>query len=114
MIIRSKKKKKTVSRIVTVSVFAAVSVAAYLLGRLMPRDMADYYSSEVFPFLSSLPQRLSSLVRFSFTEISVVVLGSIAAPLLILWLVFLIKKAMTRGIGNYLYKSLHIKLFGIP
>ncbi len=106
MIIRSKKKKKTVSRIVTVSVFAAVSVAAYLLGRLMPRDMADYYSSEVFPFLSSLPQRLSSLVRFSFTEITVVVLGSIAAPLLILWLVFLIKKAMTRGIGNYLYKSL--------
>ena len=106
MIIRSKKKKKTVSKIVTVTVFAAVSVAAYLLGRFMPRDMADYYSSEIFPFLSSLPQHVSSLTKISLTEITVVVLGSLALPLLILWLVLLIKKAMTRGIGIYLYKSL--------
>ena len=105
MIIRSKKKKKTVSKIVTITVFVAVIAAAYLTGRLMPRDLADKYSSEVFPFLSSLPQKISALTDVSITEITVVVLGCLALPVLIVWLVLLVKKAMTRGVGKFLYKS---------
>ena len=106
MIIRSKKKKKTVSKAVTITVFVIVIVAIYLTGRLLPRNIADAYSSEVFPLLSSFSQRISSLTRVSLTEITVVVLGSLALPLLIVWLVFLFKKAMTRGVGKYLYQSL--------
>jgi hypothetical protein len=105
MIIRSKKKKKTVSKIVTITVFVAVIAAAYLTGRLMSRDLADKYSSEVFPFLSSLPQKISALTDVSITEITVVVLGCLALPVLIVWLVLLVKKAMTRGVGKFLYKS---------
>ena len=105
MIIRSKKKKKTVSKIVTIAVFVTVIAAAYLTGRLLPRDVADKYSSEIFPLLSSVPQKISALTDFSLTEITVVVLGCLALPLFIVWLVFLIKKAMTRGVGKYLYKS---------
>ena len=105
MIIRSKKKKKTVSKIATITVFVAVIAAAYLIGRLMPRDLADKYSSEVFPFLSSLPQKISALTDVSITEITVVVLGCLALPVLIVWLVLLVKKAMTRGVGKFLYKS---------
>ena len=106
MIIRSKNKKKIVSKIITVTVIAAVTAALYLTGRLMPRDIADRYSSEVFPFLSSLSQKISSLTDISLTEIAVVTAICLAVPLLIIWFVFLVKKAMTRGIGNYLYKSL--------
>lgn len=105
MIIRSKKKKKTVSKVVTITVFVIVIVACYLTGRLLPRNLADAYSSEVFPLLSSISQRISSLTRVSLTEITVVVLGCLAIPLLIVWLVFLFRKAMTRGVGKYLYKS---------
>ena len=106
MIIRSKKKKKTVSKVVTITVFVIVIVAIYLTGRLLPRNIADAYSSEVFPLLSSFSQRISSLTSVSLTEITVVVLGSLAVPLLIVWLVFLFKKAMTKGVGKYLYQSL--------
>lgn len=105
MIIRSKKKKKTVSKIVTITVFIAVITAAYLTGRLMPRGLADKYSSEVFPFLSSLPQKISALTDVSLTEITVVVLGCLALPLFLVWLVLLVKKALTRGAGKFLYKS---------
>ena len=105
MIIRSKKKKKTVSKIVTITVFIAIITAAYLTGRLMPRGLADKYSSEVFPFLSSLPQKISALTDVSLTEITVVVLGCLALPLFLVWLVLLVKKALTRGAGKFLYKS---------
>lgn len=106
MIIRSKKKKKTVSKIVTIIIFISVITASYLTGRLLPRDIADRYSSEVFPFLSSLSQKISSFTSVSLTEITVIAAGCLAVPLLIIWLVFLIKKALTRGVGKYLYKSL--------
>ena len=105
MIIRTKKKKKTIRKIITISVFIAVITAAYLAGRLLPNGFADYYSSEIFPVIAAIPQRLCSITRLSLTEITVVALGCIALPLLILWIVFLVKKALTRGIGRYLYKS---------
>ena len=105
MIIRTKKKKKTGRKIITISVFIAVITTTYLLGRLLPTGFADYYSSEIFPVVASIPQRLCSVTRVSLTEITVVALGCIGLPLLIVWIVFLVKKAMTRGIGKYLYKS---------
>ena len=105
MIIRTKNKKKTIRKIITISVFIAVIAAAYLAGRLLPNGFADYYSSEIFPVIAAIPQRLCSITRVSLTEITVVALGCIALPLLILWIVFLVKKALTRGIGRYLYKS---------
>ena len=106
MIIRSKKKKKTLRKILTVSVFIAVIAATYLTGRFLPQNIADFYSREIFPSISSVPQRLSSLAGFSLTEITVIVLGIIALPLLTVWLVLLVKKSLTIGVGKYLYKSL--------
>ena len=106
MRISTKKKKRTVRKIVTIFVFAAVIILAYLTGRLLPRGFADHYSSEIFPRIASVPQRLSSLTRVSISEISVVILGCLAVPLVILWLVLLVKKALTKGIGKYLYQSL--------
>ena len=106
MIIRTKKKKKTVRKIVTISVFIAVIIATYLSGRLLPTGFADYYSSEIFPVVAAVPQRLCSITRVSLSEITVVVLACISLPLLIVWIVFLVKKALTRGAGRYLYQSL--------
>lgn len=105
MIIRSKKKKKTWKKVVTITVFIAVIIAAYLCGRFMPAEIADKYSREVFPALASGPQRLSSLTDVSLTEIAFLILCGVALPLLIVWIVLLIKKALTRGAGRYLYKS---------
>ena len=106
MIIRTKKKKKTIRKIVTISVFIAVIAAAYLTGRLLPTGFADYYSSRIFPVVASVPQKISSMTRVSISEAAVVVLGCLALPLLILWIVLLVKKALTRGVGKYLYQSL--------
>ena len=41
MIIRSKKKKKTWQKAVTITVFIVVMIAAYLCGRFMPVEIAD-------------------------------------------------------------------------
>ena len=79
MIIRTKKKKRTARRIVTVTVLTVVIAATYLFGRFMPREWADVYSAEIFPLLSSLPQRLSSLTKISVTEITVITFGILAS-----------------------------------
>ena len=105
MIIRSKKKKKTRKKVITITVFIIVIAAAYLCGRFMPASVADGYSRELFPSLASVPQRLSALTDVSLTEFAVLILGGLALPLLIVWLVFLIKKTLTHGAGIYLYKS---------
>ena len=106
MIIRTKEKKKTCRRVITIIVFTAVIAASYLCGRFMPRGMADSYSREVFPLLASFSQRLSALTDISLTEFTVLILGSLALPLLIVWIVFLIKKSLTKGVKEFLYKSL--------
>lgn len=106
MKIRSKKKKKIIRKIVTITVFILVIAGTYLLGRNLPRNVADWYSSEAFPSIAAIPQRISSLTAISLTEITTVVLGCLILPLLIFWLVMLVKKTLTRGIGRFLYKSL--------
>ena len=105
MIIRSKKKKKTRRKVVTITVFIAVIVAAYLCGRFMPASIADKYSREVFPLLASVPQRISAFTDVSLTEFALLILVSLALPLLIVWLILLVKKSLTYGVGKYLYKS---------
>lgn len=106
MIIRTKKKKKTGRRVITLIVFTVVILASYLCGRFMPRSIADNYSREIFPLLASFPQRISALTDISITEFTVLILGSLALPLLVVWIVFLIKKSLTRGLKEFLYKSL--------
>ena len=97
MIIRTKKKKKTIRKIVTITVFIAVIAAAYLTGRLLPTGFADYYSSRIFPVVASVPQKISSMTRVSISEAAVVVLGCLALPLLILWIVLLVN-SITGGL----------------
>lgn len=103
---RYKKKKKIIRKIVTITVFILVIAGTLYLGRNLPRNVADWYSAEVFPSIAAVPQRISSLTGISLTEITTVVLGCLALPLLIFWLVLLIKRSLTRGIGRFLYKSL--------
>ena len=105
MIVLTKIKKKTVRKIITIVILVALIVMTYLTGRYLPTGIADWYSLEVFPALSNIPQKISALTSVSFSEITVVVCGCLALPLLILWMVFLIKKAMTKGIGKFLYQS---------
>lgn len=105
MITISKKKKKTWRKVITLTVFIAVIAATYLCGRFMPQGIADKYSREIFPLLASVPQRLSSLTDISLSEYALLILCGLAVPLLIVWIVILIKKLLTRGAGKYLYKS---------
>ena len=105
MITISKKKKKTWRKVITITVFIAVIAATYLCGRFMPQGIADKYSREIFPLLASVPQRLSSLTDISLSEYALLILCGLAVPLLIVWIVILIKKLLTRGAGKYLYKS---------
>ena len=106
MLILSKKKKKIFRKILTITVFVIVIVATYLLGRYLPREIADTYSSELFPAVASVPQRLNSATAISLTEITVVVLGCLILPFFAGWIIVFVKKALTHGLGRYIYMSM--------
>ncbi len=105
MKIRSKKKTRKALKITAAVLLPVIFAAAVLCNNYIPRDAADIYCQKVFPYLSIPMQSFNMFFQFSLTE-NVVVCG---VPLLIIgiiiWLVFLIKKILSKGALTYLYKS---------
>ena len=105
MKIRSKKKTRKALKITAAVLLPVIFAAAVLCNNYIPRDAADIYCQNVFPYLSIPMQSFNMFFQFSLTE-NVVVCG---VPLLIIgiiiWLVFLIKKILSKGALTYLYKS---------
>lgn len=105
MKIVKKEKRRIVLKIVSALLMMAVFVVAAISNNFIPRDFADYYCTNIFPYISVPFQRFSMIFHFSLTENLIVCLAPMLAAGLVIWLVILIKKLMTKGAGIYLYRS---------
>ena len=106
MKIRSKKKRRIVLKAVLIVVLTALFVIACEINNYIPKEFADYYCTKIFPYVSLPFQCISMFFQFSLTEGIVVCIFPLLAIGLICWLVFMIKKLMTRGALAFFYKSL--------
>lgn len=106
MKIRSKKKRRIVLKAVLIVVLTALFVIACEINNYIPKEFADYYCTKIFPYVSLPFQCISMFFQFSLTEGIVVCIFPLLAIGYICWLVFMIKKLMTRGALAFFYKSL--------
>ena len=105
MKIQNKGKKRTALRITAIVILPVLCVAAVFCNTFIPRNVADYYCTNIFPYLSKPMQNINMFFHYSLTENFVVVLAPLLVIGLIVWFVFLIKKFMSHGALTYLYKS---------
>ena len=105
MKITYKRKRRKVLRIVLLVVLTAAFFAAAICNNFIPGSFADLYCTKIFPYLSLPAQRFNMFFHYSLTE-NLVVCG---VPILVLafvfWLVILVKKILSHGAMDYLYKS---------
>ena len=105
MKIETKKKKRTALKIVLIVVLTILFVFTSAFNSFISEDFANFYSSKIFPVLSTPAQCFNMLFHTSLTECVVVIIFPALAVGLIWWIVVLIKKIMTHGTAKYLYKS---------
>lgn len=102
---RSKHKRlRTAGRGVLVLVILILVPASYILPQILIRgNAAEFYSSEIFPWVSLLPNAICGMFLFSLTEV-IVVVGSVSLlVLLILFIIKCIKLALTKNTGALLH-----------
>ena len=105
MKIQNKSKRHILLRI-ALSVFLTIAfTGALLCNRFIPRSFADYYGSNVFPYVSAPIQSISMSFQNSLTENFVIILVPVLIVGIISWIVILIKKIMSHGAARFLYKS---------
>lgn len=105
MKIERKGKKRTALRITAIAVLPVLCFAAVISNAFVPRDLADRYSTDIFPNLSVPMQSFNMFFHYSLTENFIVCFVPLVAIGLIAWLVILIKKFLSRGALLYLYRS---------
>ena len=105
MKIKSKKKKRTALKIVLIILLTALFICAAICNNFIPRNVADYYCTKIFPVISKPFQCFNMFFQFSLTEGVVVVIFPLLAIGLICWLVILIKKMLTKGAFQFFFKS---------
>ena len=105
MKIQSKGKKRTALRITAIVILPVLCVAAVLLNAFIPRSVADYYCTNIFPYLSAPMQSISMFFHYSLTENLVVCLTPLLVIGFVAWIVVLVKKLLSHGALIYLYKS---------
>lgn len=105
MKIVKKEKRRIVLKIVSVILLTVVFVTAAICNNFIPRNIADYYCTYIFPYISVPFQRFNMIFHFSLTENVIVCLAPMTAAGLIIWLVILIKKLITKDAAVYLYRS---------
>lgn len=98
-------RKRIALRIVLVVVLTVLFFVAVFCNSFISRDFADFYGKNIFPYISMPAQRFNMFFHYSLTE-NLVVCG---VPLLligfIVWTSVLVKKFLTKGALDYLYKS---------
>ena len=105
MKIQNKGKKRTALRITAIVILPVLCVAAVFCNAFIPRSVADYYCTNIFPYLSKPMQSINMFFHYSLTENFVVVLVPLLVIGLVVWCVFLVKRFMSHGVLTYLYKS---------
>ena len=98
-------RKRIALRIVLVVVLTVLFFVAVFCNSFISRDFADFYGKNIFPYISMPAQRFNMFFHYSLTE-NLVVCG---VPLLligfIVWTSVHVKKFLTKGALDYLYKS---------
>lgn len=105
MKIKSKKKKRTALKIVLLVLLTALFICAAEINNYIPRNVADYYCNNIFPYVSKPLQCFNMFFQFSLTEGIVVCIFPLLAIGFIWWLVILIKKMLTKGAFPFFFKS---------
>ena len=105
MKIKNKGKKRIALRVVLIVALTVSFVAAVLCNKFIPQRAADFYGTNLFPYISSPAQNINMYFQYSLTENLVLCGVPLLATGIIVWFVFLIKKFMSHGALPYLYKS---------
>ena len=105
MKIKSKRKKRTALKIVLIILLTALFICAAECNNYIPRNIADYYCNNIFQYISKPFQCFNMFFQFSLTEGIVVCIFPLLAIGFICWLVFLIKKMLTKGAFQFFFKS---------
>lgn len=105
MKIHSKGKKRTALRIVAAVILPLLFIGVMFCNSFTPRSVADYYCTNIFPYVSIPAQTFNMFFQYSLTE-NLVVCGTVLLVIgIIAWLVVLIRKCLSKGAGTFLYKS---------
>ncbi|MCR4688647.1 MAG: DUF3810 domain-containing protein [Saccharofermentans sp.] len=106
----NKTPRRIVRKIVLIAVLIAVLIGVFMLPRFVSCEMGEVYSEFIFPVIAMPGNIISGIVQTSLTE-TVVVAGSVALiAFALVFIVTLIKKALTKGALLYLYKVLRAVL----
>ena len=105
MKIKHKKKRRIVLKTVLAVALTVLFFAASICNNFIPGEFADFYGEKLFPFVSAPIQSLNMFFHFSLTENFIIIGVPILIIGLIVWTVILIKKFLSKGAVNYLYKS---------
>ena len=105
MKIEHKGKKKTARHIVTAAVLPVLCIAAVIGNAFVPRNVADYYCTNIFPPLSVPMQSINMFFHYSLTENIIICFVPLLTIGLICWFAILIKKFLSHGALLYLYRS---------
>ena len=100
-----KKKRRRVLKIVLSVVLTALFFATVICNSFIPQSFADLYCTKIFPYLSAPAQRFNMFFQHSLTENLVVCGVPFLAAGVVIWLILFVKKLMTTGAAEYLYKS---------
>ena len=105
MKILSKGKKRTALRIVAAVILPLLFIGVMFCNSFIPRSVADYYCTNIFPYVSIPAQTFNMFFQYSLTE-NLVVCGTVLLVIgIIAWIVVLIRKCLSKGAGTFLYKS---------
>ena len=105
MKIESKRKRRTALHIIMVLILPVLCIAAIICNAFIPRNAADYYCTNIFPYISAPMQSINMFFQYSLTENIIICFVPLLAIGLIVWIVILIRKLLSRGAVSYLYKS---------
>ena len=105
MKIEYKGKRKKALHIAVMVALPILCIAAVFINAFIPRGLADYYCTKIFPYISIPMQSINMYFQNSLTENLIICLAPLAFIGLVLWLVILVKKCLSHGARSYLYKS---------
>ena len=105
MKIERKGKKRRALHIAVIAVLPVLCIAAAVSNAFLPRSAADYYCTNIFPYVSVPMQSLNMFFQVSLTENFIICLVPLLVIGFICWTVILIKKILGTGALSYLYRS---------
>ncbi len=105
MKIQNKGKRRIAIRIATALTLPVLCFFAVFANSFVPRNVADYYCTNIFPYISKPMQSINMFFQYSLTENIVVCITPLLVIGLIIWSVILVKKFLGNGALSYLYKS---------